>query len=197
MRREQLARAAGAASHRFVRRYHAKHERHQPVLRAIRPRALSGRRMVAPLAAALSLIGGMSLLAGAPPANASTQTLGERILDLAETRTGDWYSWGSAGPNTFDCSGLVYWASHQLGVNMPRTTYEMVSAGVSAGILVRTYHPQRGDLAFFGPVGAPFHVEFVTVWTDTTFGALNTGTQVGWHQYWPGSWAPSAFYEIR
>lgn len=197
MRRERLTRPAGATSDARTRRYRGKHERHQPVLRAIVPQAPNGRRMIAPVAGALSLIGGLSLLAGAPAANASTQTLGQRILDMAETRTGDWYSYGAAGPYSFDCSGLVYWASHRLGVNMPRTTYEMVTAGVREGILVRTYHPRRGDLAFFGPVGAPYHVEFVTVWSDTTYGALDVGTRVGWHRYWPGSWAPSAFYTIR
>lgn len=197
MRQERLARTAGATSNARVRRYHGKHERHQPVLRAMGPQALSGRRMVAPLAGALSLIGGLSLVVGAPAANASTLSIGNRILNMAQTRTGDWYVYGAAGPNTFDCSGLVYWASHRLGVNMPRTTYEMVTQGVRAGILVRTYHPHRGDLAFFGPVGAPYHVEFVTVWSDTTYGALDSGTRVGWHRYWPGSWAPSAFYTIR
>ena len=194
MRRDWLARAAGAASDARIRR---PRERHQPVRRALAPRAVTTRRMIAPLAGALSLLGGLSLLAGAPPANASTETLGQRILSMAETRTGDWYVYGAAGPSSFDCSGLVYWASHRLGVNMPRTTYGMVTTGVRKGILVRTYHPVRGDLAFFGPVGAPYHVEFVTVWSDTTFGALNTGTRVGWHRYWPGSWAPSAFYTIR
>jgi cell wall-associated NlpC family hydrolase len=194
MRRDWLARKAGATSDTRIR---PQHERHQSVRRAMGPQTVSTRRMIAPLAGVLSLIGGLSLLAGAPPANASTETLGQRILNMAETRTGDWYVYGAAGPSTFDCSGLVYWASHQFGVNMPRTTYEMVTTGVREGILVRTYHPVRGDLAFFGPVGAPYHVEFVTVWSDTTFGALDTGTQVGWHRYYPGSWAPSAFYTIR
>ena len=66
---------------------------------------------------------------------ASTESIGNRILNEAETRTGDWYSYGSAGPSAFDCSGLVYWASHKLGVNMPRTTYGMLSTGVSSGLL--------------------------------------------------------------
>lgn len=172
-------------------------ERYQPAHRKPGRQTVSARRVIVPLTSMLSLVGGLTLAGGAPAANASTMTLGQRILQKAETRTGDWYVYGSAGPSTFDCSGLVYWASHQLGVNMPRTTTEMVTEGVREGILVRTYHPQRGDLAFFGPIGAPYHVEIVTVWSDTTFGALDTGTRVGWHRYYPGSWAPSAFYTIR
>lgn len=123
---------------------------------------------------------------------ASTESIGNRILDMAETRRGHWYSYGGAGPSVFDCSGLVYWASHRLGVNMPRTTYGMLSQGVSTGLLYRVSAPRRGDLAFFGSG----HVEFVTVWSHTTFGALHAGTRVGWNR-WNAYWHPTAYYRIR
>ena len=119
---------------------------------------------------------------------ASTESIGNRILDMAETRAGDWYSYGSAGPSFFDCSGLVYWASHRLGVNMPRTTYGMLSSS----LLYRVYSPRRGDLAFYGTG----HVEFVTSWYHTTFGAQNTGTRVGWHT-WNAYWHPTMYFRIR
>lgn len=119
---------------------------------------------------------------------ASTESIGNRILDMAETRTGDWYSYGSAGPYAFDCSGLVYWASHRLGVNMPRTTYGMLASSH----LYRVYSPRRGDLAFYGSG----HVEFVTVWYHTTFGAQNYGTRVGWHT-WNAYWHPTMYFRIR
>jgi peptidoglycan DL-endopeptidase CwlO len=123
---------------------------------------------------------------------ASTESIGNRILDKAETRAGDWYVYGGAGPYVFDCSGLVYWASHQLGVNMPRTTSGMLSQGVSSGLLYRVYNPQRGDLAFYGTG----HVEIVTAWYHTTFGAQNVGTTVGWHT-WNAYWYPTMYYRIR
>ena len=119
---------------------------------------------------------------------ASTESIGNRILDMAETRTGDWYSYGSAGPYYFDCSGLVYWASHRLGVNMPRTTYGMLASSH----LYRVYSPRRGDLAFYGSG----HVEFVTSWYHTTFGAQNYGTRVGWHT-WNAYWHPTMYFRIR
>jgi cell wall-associated NlpC family hydrolase len=37
----------------------------------------------------------------------------------AESRVGDPYVWGAAGPNTFDCSGLVMWSYAQVGVSLP------------------------------------------------------------------------------
>jgi cell wall-associated NlpC family hydrolase len=119
---------------------------------------------------------------------AATLSIGDRILNMAETRAGDWYAYGGAGPYVFDCSGLVYWASHRLGVNMPRTTYGMLSSSH----LYRVYSPRRGDLAFYGTG----HVEFVTVWPRTTFGALHAGTRVGWHR-WNAYWHPTMYFRIR
>jgi len=119
---------------------------------------------------------------------ASTESIGNRILDMAETRTGAWYVYGGAGPSVFDCSGLVYWASHKLGVNMPRTTYGMLASRH----LYRVYSPRRGDLALYGSG----HVEFVTTWYHTTFGAQNSGTRVGWHR-WNAYWYPTMYFRIR
>lgn len=121
--------------------------------------------------------------------DASVTTLGDRLLNAAETRAGDWYSWGADGPGYFDCSGLVYWAGHQVGVNLPRDTYGLLA---SAGIhLERVSVPRRGDLAFFGTG----HVEIMTAWSRTTFGAQTSGTRVGWHK-WNSYWHPTAFYRV-
>jgi peptidoglycan DL-endopeptidase CwlO len=40
-------------------------------------------------------------------------------VEAAETRVGDPYVWGAAGPGTFDCSGLVMWAYDQVGISLP------------------------------------------------------------------------------
>jgi cell wall-associated NlpC family hydrolase len=37
----------------------------------------------------------------------------------ALSRIGDPYVWGAAGPNTFDCSGLVMWSYAQVGISLP------------------------------------------------------------------------------
>jgi hypothetical protein len=75
---------------------------------------------------------------------------------------------------------------------MPRTTYDMLGTGVSSGLLYQVSSPQRGDLAFYGTG----HVEFVTSWPGTTFGAQDAGTQVGWHT-WNAYWHPTMYYRIR
>ena len=59
------------------------------------------------------------------------------------------------GPNAFDCSGLVQWSYGQAGVSLPRTTYDLVHAGVE----VSRNNIRAGDLIlcnFQG--GRPEHV---------------------------------------
>jgi hypothetical protein len=79
---------------------------------------------------------------------------------------------------------------HANGIWLPHNSVAMADSGK----LVRTYHPQRGDLAFWGPIGDPFNVGFVTIWQDTAFGAPQTGTPIGWYN-WSG-WPFSAFYRV-
>jgi cell wall-associated NlpC family hydrolase len=134
---------------------------------------------------------GAFMLPGTAQAATSTDR-GASVLAVAETRTGDWYSYGADGPGSFDCSGLVYWAAHQLGISMPRDTFTMLAQGVAEGILVPTWHPVAGDLAFYGTG----HVEIVDRGHDVTFGALQTGTRVGPH-HWSGWWHPTMYFQVR
>lgn len=39
------------------------------------------------------------------------------LLSVARSKVGCPYVWGSKGPNSFDCSGFVYWVLNQCGVN--------------------------------------------------------------------------------
>ena len=69
-------------------------------------------------------------------------------------------------------------------------------AVVDSGLLVRTYHPHAGDLAFFGSVSAPDHVELVTTQAGVTFGAHDSGTRVGLIRD-GGTFRPTAYYRVR
>jgi cell wall-associated NlpC family hydrolase len=110
---------------------------------------------------------------------------------LALSRRGDWYSWGGDGPDVFDCSGLVAWAYSRAGVPpFGRTTYQMLGSGRLRP--VPWSQAQPGDLVFFGAG----HVELY-VSPHVTYGALETGTQIGFHRWYPGSWwVPSAVYAV-
>ncbi len=67
-------------------------------------------------------------------------------------KVGAQYRYGAAGPNAFDCSGLVTWAFRGSGTSLPRTSKALSRSGtpVSKGAL------QAGDLVFF--YGGPSHV---------------------------------------
>ncbi|QNG21109.1 C40 family peptidase [Rhodococcus triatomae] len=52
-------------------------------------------------------------------------------LAAASTQTGKPYVWGGVGPHGWDCSGLLQWAFRQVGVDLPRTTWEQAVVGTS------------------------------------------------------------------
>ncbi|WP_280256230.1 C40 family peptidase [Nocardia wallacei] len=83
----------------------------------------------------------------APPAPAATpeKTRGERAVEAAESKIGAAYGYGAAGPDSFDCSGLVQWSYGQAGVDVPRTSYEQLSAGTP----VDMDELQPGDMVSF------------------------------------------------
>lgn len=89
----------------------------------------------------------------------------QKLIDAALSKQGTPYVFGAAGPDKFDCSGLVSWALKQAGSNIPRMTAEGLhkhyrNASVSKDQL------QPGDLVFFWspndrgiPKGQATHVE--------------------------------------
>jgi hypothetical protein len=71
----------------------------------------------------------------------------EPAVKFALAQVGKPYVFGSAGPNTFDCSGLTMRAFQAVGINMPHSTYTQVGFGVA----VSKPELQRGDLLFPDP----------------------------------------------
>ncbi|MFC8044365.1 C40 family peptidase [Nocardia sp. NPDC057353] len=86
-------------------------------------------------------------LPGPPPFVAPQKTAGELALDAALSKVGAPYVYGAAGPNAFDCSGLVKWSYAEAGVELPRTS----GAQLSAGTPVSMDELQPGDMiSFYG-----------------------------------------------
>lgn len=67
------------------------------------------------------------------------------VLTAAASRIGRPYVWGAAGPDAFDCSGLVQWAYAQAGVRMPRVT----TAQWATGPRIPLSEARPGDLLFW------------------------------------------------
>jgi peptidoglycan DL-endopeptidase CwlO len=77
----------------------------------------------------------------------TANTVGAQALRAALSRVGDPYVWGAAGPDAFDCSGLVVWAFAQVGITLPHYTGDQWNSGVH----VPFSDLQPGDLIFFYP----------------------------------------------
>ena len=78
-------------------------------------------------------------------AAAGGSSAGVKALVFARAAIGKPYRYGAAGPNAFDCSGLVMSAFRKAGVRLPRTS----AAQSKAGTAVRRAQLQPGDLLFF------------------------------------------------
>lgn len=76
---------------------------------------------------------------------------------VAQAQIGTPYVWGGNQPSGFDCSGLVQYA-YGLGSNY-RTTYQQTNLGAHHSDI---QNAQSGDLYFWGPDSAPYHVAIAT-----------------------------------
>lgn len=52
----------------------------------------------------------------------STGEMGSKIVEIAKEKQGCPYKLGAKGPDSFDCSGFVYWVYKQVGINVPGST---------------------------------------------------------------------------
>jgi cell wall-associated NlpC family hydrolase len=71
--------------------------------------------------------------------------VGTTALRAALTQRGKPYVWGAAGPDSYDCSGLVLWAFAQEGISLPHYTGSLWNSGMH----VSRDNLEPGDLVFF------------------------------------------------
>lgn len=97
-------------------------------------------------------------------------------VGIAAKMIGTPYQWGGNGPGGIDCSGLVQQTFRQLGINLPRTTYQQVNSGTAVGSLAEA---RPGDLIFLHPgAGGPGHVG-IYAGNGQMIDANHTGGSVG------------------
>ena len=73
-------------------------------------------------------------------------------IAFAKAQLGKPYQWGAAGPDAYDCSGLVYAAYAAAGIHIARTTYQWQQDGP----VIPLSQIQPGDLLFSaGSDGTP------------------------------------------
>lgn len=73
----------------------------------------------------------------------------ETFISILTAQLGKPYVWSTEGPDSFDCSGLVYYCLRQAGVRVSRYTAAGYSQVESWGLISRQSDLKRGDLVFF------------------------------------------------
>lgn len=96
------------------------------------------------------------------------------------------YTWGGDTFRTFDCSALVVYGARELGIRMPRTTYDQINMGRS----VRWEDRRIGDLIFsrFSGLNRPEHVS-IYAGNDKVYEA---GDPIGFY-----GWGSRGTVEVR
>lgn len=80
-----------------------------------------------------------------PPQGGADMSVGSEIVIRAISLLGAPYRYGGSGPTAFDCSGLVQFIHHELGIEVPRTAAEQYRAADP----IRLDDIEPGDLLFF------------------------------------------------
>ena len=75
------------------------------------------------------------------------------FLDVAEAQLGDPYIFGNVGPNSFDCSGLIYYCLQQAGSSLGRYNAAGYSQVDDWEKITSMDDLQAGDLLFFSTNG--------------------------------------------
>lgn len=94
-----------------------------------------------------------------PPITNGNSDIGVAIANYALSKQGAPYVWGANGPDSFDCSGLVYWAHRQAGINFSRPTAARL-AGMGTAVSYSNLQP--GDIITFKT--SPSYVSHVGIY---------------------------------
>jgi hypothetical protein len=99
----------------------------------------------------------------------------EKLLDRARDQLGKKYVFGTAGPNTFDCSGLVQYVYKPFGVNLPHHAASQAKLGKE----VSKSDIQPGDLVFSDwGTGRPYSHVGIAVSKNRIINAPHSGAVV-------------------
>lgn len=96
---------------------------------------------------------------GSSSSSTANKTGVEKLVALAESKIGSKYVRGAKGPNTFDCSGFVYWCVKNSGVSMSYMTSVAWRTTSRFQRITSMGSIQRGDvLVFSGETSTTGHV---------------------------------------
>ena len=92
---------------------------------------------------------------------AAPSAAAQTAVDTARAQLGKAYQYGGAGPDSFDCSGLIHYALNKAGVKVPRLTADGYM-DMFRNSRVSRDNLKPGDLLFFGD--SPGHASHIEVY---------------------------------
>lgn len=128
-------------------------------------------RALAVSVGAATVLTGLSALAAAP---VSAATVGETAVAYASQEAGHRYVYGGAGPDVFDCSGLVAFVYRRLGVSLPHNTTLQYNAMPH----VAPSSAQPGDIVFIHDSSGHISHDGIYAGAGYMWAAPHTGTVV-------------------
>lgn len=108
----------------------------------------------------------------------------DSMTDAVRAALGRPYRASAAGPDAFDCSGLIVWAAAAAGIDMPRSSF----AQYDTGIPVNRSDLAPGDLVFFDTNGPGPSDVGIVVGPDAVVSATTHGVREHsiFGTYWGG-----------
>ncbi|MEI3162930.1 MAG: C40 family peptidase [Lachnospirales bacterium] len=79
----------------------------------------------------------------------------DSLYSILNAQVGKSYVWGATGPNSFDCSGLVYYCFNKAGKKISRMTAQ---GYYNSCTKVKAKDRQKGDLIFWAKNGKVYHI---------------------------------------
>lgn len=101
------------------------------------------------------------------------------FVEAARAQSGKRYVYATAGPDTFDCSGLVKYVAAQFGLSLPHNANSQKGYGTP----VAAEDAAPGDLIFFLDGGYAYHVG-IYAGGNQMYDTPNSGSTVGKHTIW-------------
>ncbi|CAN5599357.1 hypothetical protein BH24ACT11_BH24ACT11_12050 [soil metagenome] len=125
----------------------------------------------------------------APDADAATDAKVKKAFRVAKRQVSDPYNYGSAGPNRFDCSGLLYFSfKKRTGVHIPRVSRDQYRYARS----INKSKMHKGDLmAFYNSSGSVYHIGLFAGWNNgkrIILHSPSTGSTVHRSPLWTNKW---------
>jgi len=109
--------------------------------------------------------------------------IGSRVVATAAAQAGKPYVYAAAGPNAYDCSGLVLYVFRKFGLSLPHNSNSQQRYGRA----VSAAAARPGDLVFFRySSGYAYHVG-IYAGGGYMYDAPHSGSTVGKHRIWSSS----------